>query len=326
MLLLLLQYQKMKKRIRIAVVGTGQFGALHARAISQMPEAEVTALVDVNDESARQLGNTLGVKAIASSLDVVIDQGLADAVIIATRADTHLMLAEKVACAGLAVLVEKPLAHHAADIRAFQEKLKGNPSVVMVDHLCLFHSLIIPFMKRLDETGFRALNFTRHRPESVGRKFCEDHPVQLLMVHDLYVAAQIMKGEDPVKFRSTESRNTSGRVDMSWVELQWADGRIATFQCHTMLPEGAPADGWDRLEVFGNNFYSELTTNPAPWQWMDEKVQWPVNLEIHDSGGMFVTMLRAFLQAVTDGQVPRGCRVEDALQVQDWIERLTLNT
>jgi predicted dehydrogenase len=162
----------------------------------------------------------------------------------------------------------------------------------------------------------------RHRPESIGCRFPEDHPIQLTMVHDLYVAARMVRGEDPIGFHAEESRNAAGRVDMSWATLRWKDGRIATFQCHMMLPEGAPAEGWDRVEIFGDGWHSEATTNPAPWTWTAAKQQWPINLEVHDSGGMLMAALRNFLQASLGHPIPEGCRVADALQVQDWIERL----
>ena len=95
----------MRKPVRVAVIGTGQFGTLHAETLVRLPEAELTALVDTNEAAASELGKRLGVATIASSLDTVIEKDLADAVVIATRADTHLPLAEQAAIAGLAVLL-----------------------------------------------------------------------------------------------------------------------------------------------------------------------------------------------------------------------------
>ncbi len=312
----------MSKPVRVAVVGAGQFGSLHAQTLTRLPEAELTALVDANAGAAKSLAESLGVPAICLSLEELIERHLADAVVIATRADSHLALAEQAVQAGLPVLVEKPLANSATEIRGFRQRLAERNAVVMVDHLCLFHSLIVPLMARLRQTKFRALHCVRHRPEAIGCRFSEDHPIQLTMVHDLYVAAQMANGEEPVGFHAAVGRNAEGRADMSWAELRWADGRVATFHCHMMLPEGVPAEGWDRVEVFGDDFYTQVTTNPSPWIWTDSRMRWPVNLEIHDSGGMLAALLRDFLRASAHGRVRKGCRVEDALQVQNWIERL----
>lgn len=312
----------MKPPVRVGVIGLGQFGSLHAETLLRLPGAELAALVDSNLEAASVKARRWGGVPVFATLGELVAARMVDAVIVATRADSHLHLAEEALQAGLHVLVEKPLAHSAAEIRAFQTRLRKCPAVIMVDHLCLFHSLIAPLIERLGETGFRALNFTRHRPESIGGRFPDDHPIQLTMVHDLYVASRLMDGAEPMGFQAMHSRNAAGRVDMSWASLRWADGRTATFQCHMMLPEGAPAEGWDCLEVFGEDFYSRVVTNPAPWTWTSSKTSWPVNLEIDDGRGMLAELLQSFLLACEGRAVTKGCRVEDALQIQNWTERL----
>jgi len=312
----------MSAPLRIAVIGTGNFGALHAKTLAALPGAELIALVDPDTKRATELARNVGAKRVFASLDELIAAQVADGIVVATRADSHLPLATQAAKAGLHVLVEKPLANSAAEIRSFQESLGSTDTVLMVDHLCLFHSLIAPLAQRLRETGFRALNFTRHRPESIGRQFPLDHPIQLTMVHDLYLAAHLVHGAEPESLAALDSRNADGRVDMSWASLRWADGRTATFQCHMMLPEGSPSEGWDSLEAFGDGLHTKVVTNPAPWTWTESRTTWPVNLEIHADSGMLTMVWTRFLAACRGGTVPGGCRFEDALQVQIWIERL----
>ncbi|MFV0337266.1 MAG: hypothetical protein ACK5LK_03350 [Chthoniobacterales bacterium] len=42
----------MNKILRVAVVGVGEFGVLHARTLAGLPEARLVALVDSNVEAA----------------------------------------------------------------------------------------------------------------------------------------------------------------------------------------------------------------------------------------------------------------------------------
>lgn len=312
----------MSAPLRMAVIGTGNFGTLHAETLAALPGAELSALVDPDTKRATELAQRVGAKMVFASLDELIDAQAVDGIVVATRADSHLPLAAQAAKAGLHVLVEKPLAHSAAEIRSFQASLGTTETVLMVDHLCLFHSLITPLARRLRETSFRALHFTRHRPESIGRQFPHDHPIQLTMVHDLYVAAYLVHGAEPEAFAAWDSRNADGRVDMSWASLRWADGRTATFQCHMMLPEGSPSEGWDSLEAFGDGLHTKVVTNPAPWTWTESRTTWPVNLEIHADSGMLAMVWTRFLAACRGADIPGGCRFADALQVQVWIERL----
>ena len=312
----------MNDPLRIAVVGVGEFGVLHAEALSRLPEARLVALVDPDTTRAQVVAARFGSVAVFSNLGDLIVSNAAEAVVIATRADSHVALAAQAVKGGLHVLVEKPLANQSEKIREFQSQLGSNREVVMIDHLCLFHSLVIPLVERVRTSSFRALHFVRHRPECVGARFPDDHPIQLTMIHDLYIAAQMAQGEEPISFQAMDSRGPAGRVDMSWVTLRWNDGRIATFQCHMMLPGGSPAEGWDSIEIFGDGLHSRVTTNPAPWSWTDTQTRWPVNLEIHEGGGMLAGLLKNFVAACRGLPIARGCRVEDALQVQVWVEKL----
>jgi len=313
--------------VRVAVVGVGNFGALHARTLAALPGAELVALVDGDLMRAGALAEELRVPRVFASLAKLIEDGGVEAVVIATRADTHIPLALEAIKAGLSVLVEKPFANSAEEIRHFLAEIGEPSSAVMVNHLCLFHSLVAPLMERLSQTDFRALHFVRHRPDWIGKRFPEDHPIQLTMVHDLYVAARIVGGEDPVSYHAMEGRNADGRIDMSWASLRWADGRVATFHSHMLLPDSVAPDGWDVLEVFGDGIHSRVTTNPAPWTWTDSRnTTWPVSLEISNiygvPTGMLSGSLQSFLAVARGGAVPLGCRVVDALKVQEWTEKL----
>lgn len=312
----------MSKSIRIGVVGAGQFGTLHAETLSHLSGASVAAIVDGDQDRARSLAERWNVPRIFPTATKMLASGTVDAAVIATRTDSHLPLAGEILSAGLPVLVEKPLANSAEEIRRFQANFESAEAKLMVDHLCLFHSSIVPLLARLRDTGFRALHFVRHRPDQIGQRFPKEHPIQLMMVHDLYVAAKIVGDDEPCAFAATETRNAQGRVDMSWATLRWANDRIATFQSHLMLPDGSPADGWDSLEVFGDKFHSKAVTNPAPWTWTDSQTTWPKNLEISPDSGMLAVTLQHFLGVCRGKPVPEGCRLQDALRVQTWIEQL----
>jgi len=123
-----------------------------------------------------------------------------------------------------------------------------------------------------------------------------------------------------------EARRADGRVDQAWATLRWRDGRVATFHSHWILPQGSPADGFDATEVFGKSFYTKVATNPQNWIWTEEKASWPMALEMSQVNGsptgMLAEELRSFIAACQGAPVPGGCRIEDAVQVQDWMERL----
>jgi predicted dehydrogenase len=310
----------------IAVIGTGAFGALHARTLAALPEARLTALVNRTPEKAAALARELGVAAICGTLAEVIDRRLADAVVIATNTATHVPLALEALAAGLHVLVEKPVGATLAEVELLAGAARASGRVAMAGHVCIFHSLVSPLVERARREGFRSAHFVRHRPAGIVEMFSDEHPITLTMVHDLAVAAQLAGGAEPEEFSAWQSVGPHGRPDQSWALLRWADGRVATFHSHWTLPPGAPSDGFDRMEVFGDGYHTAVNTNPQPWTWASDRMHWPVALEMSSVDGrptgMLVEELRSFLAACGGAPVPGGCRMEDAVTLERWMQRL----
>ncbi|MBI3921353.1 MAG: Gfo/Idh/MocA family oxidoreductase [Armatimonadetes bacterium] len=315
-----------KETVKVAVIGIGAFGELHARNLAALPEARLTALGNRTRSKAERLAAELGVPEVFTTVEELIDQQAAEALVIATRTDTHVPIALKALSAGMHVLVEKPVSEDLEEANDLLEISRTSDQVVMAGHICVFHSMINPLIQRVRQEGFRSLDFVRHRPRKTGEIYPEEHPIAMTMVHDLYVAAQMAGGEEPVYFDALDATNSQGLADHAWGTLRWDDGRVATFHSHWILPDGAAGDGFDRVEVFGDRYVARVDTNPQNLTWTDDKVTWPLCLEISSvegrPTGMLAEELRSFLAACSGAPVPPGCRMEDAIQVQRWMDTL----
>src|SRR6478752_83050 len=95
--------------LRIAVAGAGMIGRRHAELLGQSSECALAAIVDPSP-AALALAQAAGVPHF-SSLAELLAQDKPDGVILATP--NHLHVANAIECidAGVAVLVEKPVAH-----------------------------------------------------------------------------------------------------------------------------------------------------------------------------------------------------------------------
>jgi len=310
--------------IRIAVAGVGQFGECHARTLHALPETKLTALLDRDPVRAERVAGDLGGVPVFQNMSQLAASGSADAVVIASRRETHAGLAREALAAGLHVLIEKPVGSSLAEVESLAALSETCGRVVMAGHICLFHSRVCAMLERVRRTGFRAAHFVRHRPARLSEKFAPEHPVSSTMVHDLYVLAQLAGNEEPILIEGFEGRGSHGRTDLSWATLQWNDGRLATLHAHLVLPDGAAEDGWDWMEVFGDGGYARAATSPQEFFWASDKAEWPLGLEIGTVHGRPVGMLaeelRAFAAACAGGTVPPGCRMQDAAQVQRWSE------
>lgn len=100
----------MNRRFRVAVIGAGRCGMLHAMNASQwVPSIELACIVDTDREAGRQAGRQLDVPAF-SALEPVLTRPDIDGVVITTPTFTHATIAVAAAHAGKHIFCEKPMA------------------------------------------------------------------------------------------------------------------------------------------------------------------------------------------------------------------------
>ncbi|MFM7686763.1 MAG: inositol 2-dehydrogenase [Actinomycetota bacterium] len=95
--------------IRIAVLGVGRIGRMHAQLIArQVPGAALAMVQDVNGDAAAAVGAELQVPHTTESADVFANPDV-DAVAICSSTDTHVPLLIAAAQSGKAIFCEKPV-------------------------------------------------------------------------------------------------------------------------------------------------------------------------------------------------------------------------
>ncbi|SEN56072.1 inositol 2-dehydrogenase [Halomonas caseinilytica] len=94
--------------MRLALIGAGRIGKVHARTIDEHPEATLAAVADFHAPTAEALAAEYGARALDA--DTIFEDDEIDAVLIASSTPTHADYLERAARAGKAVLCEKPIA------------------------------------------------------------------------------------------------------------------------------------------------------------------------------------------------------------------------
>lgn len=94
--------------LRGITVGCGFFGNIHLEGWRRVEEAEIVAVVDL-DEKSSESASRFGLVAYAD-LAQAVEQTSPDFVDVATRADSHLEIVETAAAQGCHVLCQKPIA------------------------------------------------------------------------------------------------------------------------------------------------------------------------------------------------------------------------
>ncbi len=111
--------------MRVGIVGCGKVAHLHAKALAagMASGARLAAVCDALPERAAQFAATYGATPVLGPSAMA---GVVDAVVLCTPHPQHASAAVEAAGAGLAVLVEKPLASTVADCDAMLEAAARN--------------------------------------------------------------------------------------------------------------------------------------------------------------------------------------------------------
>ncbi|MGI9522175.1 MAG: inositol 2-dehydrogenase [Hyphomicrobiaceae bacterium] len=94
--------------LKIAVLGCGRIGQMHARNIANHPRARLAAVYDINELAANKVASEWDVPVQHSAHDV-FESSDVDAVLIASSTDTHCDFLEMGVAANKSVLCEKPI-------------------------------------------------------------------------------------------------------------------------------------------------------------------------------------------------------------------------
>lgn len=116
--------------LRLAILGAGRIGQVHARAAASVPGAELVAMAEPFAQAADAMRAAYGcdirdIHAIAGSDDV-------DAVVICTPTDTHADLIEQFVRAGKAVFCEKPIDLDVSRVRRCLEVVAAEKGRLML--------------------------------------------------------------------------------------------------------------------------------------------------------------------------------------------------
>ncbi|MBP1804180.1 inositol 2-dehydrogenase [Rubellimicrobium aerolatum] len=117
--------------IRIAVLGVGRIGRMHAENIAAHPRATLAGVYDVIDAAAADVSARLSVPAFGSVEEVLASPEV-DAILIATSTPTHADLIEKAVAAGKPMLCEKPIDLSLARVDACARRIAGTAVPIML--------------------------------------------------------------------------------------------------------------------------------------------------------------------------------------------------
>ncbi len=134
------------EKLRTAVIGAGKMGEIHARVYSELPQSNLTAIIDVDADKAKRLAKKYRCQAADNPSHLI---GKVDAVTISAPTSEHFSISKPLIEAGIAVLIEKPLAADVNQAKEIVTLAKKTGSLVAVGHSERCNP-VVQAMKRLE--------------------------------------------------------------------------------------------------------------------------------------------------------------------------------
>lgn len=195
--------------IRIAVLGCGRIGVMHAANIAAHPRAALAGVYDIHAPAAEAVAAKTGAKVFQSA-EAVFASTDVDAVLIATATDTHADLLELAVAAGKPVLCEKPIDLSLARVNACAAKIAGTSVPIQLGFVRRFdpgHSAVRKAIEAGDIGELHQVVITSRDPGLAPEAYLRVSGGILrdMTIHDLDMARFIL-GEEVTEVFATGSR------------------------------------------------------------------------------------------------------------------------
>jgi predicted dehydrogenase len=164
--------------VRIGVIGVGHLGQHHARLLASMDGVELVGVCDVNRARADEIGTKFGAPAFSDSRELL---GRVDAVTVAVPTVVHLDVGLPFLVAGVATLIEKPIAASVADADRLVEAAERGGAMLATGHTERFNPAVAAALPIISEPRFIEI----HRLGTFPERSLDIDVIFDLMIHDL---------------------------------------------------------------------------------------------------------------------------------------------
>jgi predicted dehydrogenase len=172
---------------RVAVVGAGRMGKLHARVLSEMPNAQLVCVVDTNPATAEAVARQRNCRALSDARQAV---DLVDAAIISVPTLRHVEAARPFVAAGKPVLIEKPYTNDVGAGEALIALARQTGTSVQVGHTERFNPAVLAMQKYAIAPKF----IEAHRISPFTFRSADVGVVLDMMIHDIDLVLMLVGG------------------------------------------------------------------------------------------------------------------------------------
>lgn len=232
----------MSKKTKVGVVGVGYLGQIHARIYSQMENVELVMLADNNEEVLSKLGQQYDCQVTNNFLQM-IDK--VDAVSVVVPTSLHFDVAQPFLEAGIATLVEKPIAASVAEASKLVDLAAQNEAPFLIGHLERYNPALRAVATQVTEPKYIEV----HRLGTFVERATDVDVITDLMIHDLDLVLSLVD-EEPCDVQAIGSQVVTDHIDLANVRLTFPSGAVANITASRVSNKR-----FRRFRVFGPEGY-----------------------------------------------------------------------
>jgi predicted dehydrogenase len=207
------------EKIRVGVVGVGYLGQHHARIYSELKNAELVGVVDVDFDRAKEIAKKFKTQAFKNHEELF---GKVDAVSIVAPTVHHHALAKAFFEAGSDVLLEKPITVTVEEADELIEVSDTKGRIFQVGHLERFNSAVVKMVEMTTTPKFIECNRLSPFPD----RSTDVDVVLDLMIHDIDIIMSLVKS--PLKdIHAVGIAVISKNVDIANARIEFESGCVA---------------------------------------------------------------------------------------------------
>jgi predicted dehydrogenase len=293
------------KRIRVAVVGTGEFGRNHARVYRELESVELVGVFDKNPESAAAVAAEFQTLVLTRLEEL---HGRVDAASVAVPTVAHAEVGCRLLEMGLDVLVEKPMAVNLSEADALLRAAKKNGRILQVGHVERFNPAVVAVEPILN----RPLFFEVHRLGVFTPRSLDVDVIYDLMIHDLDILLALV-AEPVTEVKAVGIPVLTEKVDIAHARLEFAGGAVANITASRVSTERVR-----KMRFFQQHEYISLdyarrdalrigVKKPGPQpEFGFEKLNAPAVEPLHAELEAFVNSVRSRKEPRTNGAAGRA--------------------
>lgn len=231
--------------LRLAVVGAGHLGRIHAKLAKSSEQFDVVGVADPSPSALQLVTDQLSLPTFADYTQLL---GKIDAAIVAAPTVLHYEIASTLLRSGVHVLVEKPLASSSEQAGRLVQIARHHHRVLQTGHVERFNPVwtaAIPHLRHPKYIeGMRAGPYSG-RSTDIG-------VVMDLMIHDLDLALSLVQSEI-THISASGIAVVGGHEDLAEARIEFASGCIASLRVSRLATQPVR-----RMQVFATECYANI--------------------------------------------------------------------